>query len=980
MNYDDVPEHLKAYFGRAAYERAPPESREFMIQGAEEAHQERSQRYEYRAERTSNPAPYGPYNPSYVNDVAGIRRIEYTLSVPSVVPDVDAFVDILTRIREDMHAINFVLMYEDQNEHIRWNSFSKKDRERIGLDNCVKGIADTRHWDGDMYHGSESTRIIHATLSRVAFAVIVPINPEGGSHRKQYVNYTTKGIDSDDNDCLIECYKHFKELPYSNNDIRKMLGVRPGKKLGLQYVPKLEEIFEINVKVVEDVVYPKIVTRKGVAKTVMTAKVLHGKGRNCILHHEDHFDVVLKRHRKVLNIPDDEEDNIEENIEPIHYYFFDYETTYNPTTLELEVYAYCLLKFDHKRKLVDKHVGASDLVDVLKEMHDDDKSYIIGFNNSRFDNFILIQDMIDSDFTINNALIANNSFLSFTSRGFISRDLCRILCTSLKSACQSFKCEMSKLDFDHATVQNERNYGRFDQYYAINKAKIYEYVEMDCQALAELFFKTKDAVEELTGFKIESHPTIGSLTYNAFKKSINQKKMPVVKDVVIDDFIRSSIIGGRTEIVPGEYDDMSSIDVTSLYPHVMMENVFPIGQPIHTDGYKEDKIGVYNVVIHSQPIPNVIPHKNEEDGTLDWQYRGEIKRVLTSVDIECLRRHGGYVTVNDGCYWKESASDLFDEYFELLKKEKKRQDEYKDAKDPRYNPALRELCKLLMNALSGKLAQRRYEHISMFIQNNKQRNAFENKVDKDSIKYYVGKNYIIAQGHKMKSTVQNPVIWGTLIYSYARTLMYDSVLSKVRVYGMDTDSAFIKNDDIDKLGDIYGDEFGKFKIETKQHHAVLVAPKCYAFFRKSDEYKIIKEYEKDGKKKVIIEHEHGVDECDKDDIDKDGNFIIKQRFKGVNAKRDKVLEGDMKEKLNVNKKSVNNNIKNCEIDVNVKEIHDYYFDKDHNHIEVNTYREMITNSLDILTSSLNKQIHTQAKLPLSLMQRFSVKHTKDVVN
>ncbi|KAH8548176.1 hypothetical protein BGW37DRAFT_523611 [Umbelopsis sp. PMI_123] len=88
--------------------------------------------------------------------------------------------------------------------------------------------------------------------------------------------------------------------------IRRMMGVKPGQKLGLQHVMQLEEIFEINVKIVEDVVYPKTFTRRsGVKQTVMTAKVLHGKGRNCILYHEDHFDVVLKRYRKMLNIPDE---------------------------------------------------------------------------------------------------------------------------------------------------------------------------------------------------------------------------------------------------------------------------------------------------------------------------------------------------------------------------------------------------------------------------------------------------------------------------------------------------------------------------------------------------------------------------------------------------------------------------------------------------------------------------------------------------
>jgi hypothetical protein len=391
-----------------------------------------------------------------------------------------------------------------------------------------------------------------------------------------------------------------------------------------------------------------------------------------------------------------------------------------------------------------------------------------------------------------------------------------------------------------------------------------------------------------------------------------------VKDVLVDDFIRSSIICGRTEVIRGEYSDLSSIDVTSLYLYVMLNNQYPIGFPTLVNEYQNDKIGVYNVIIHSQPIPNIIPHKTEE-GRLNWKYTGEIKRVLNSVDIDCLLRYGANITVGKGCYWKKATMNIFNDYFHKLMTEKKQQDEYRLENDDRYNAALRELCKLQMNALSGKLAQRRYENISVFIQNNKQRNAFENKVDKDTIKYFVGKNYIIAEGHKMKTTVQNPVIWGSLIYSYARTYMYDKVLSKVKVYGMDTDSAFIQHEDIVKLGDIYGSKIGQFKIETQQHHAILVAPKCYIFFM--------------------------------------GNKIIKQRFKGVNTIKDKVIDHEP-------------------TDINT--IHDYYYDEN-NHINIDTYRTMLKTNVDILTSSLNKSMHTSNKLPLSLMQRFTIKHSKELI-
>ena len=60
----------------------------------------------------------------------------------------------------------------------------------------------------------------------------------------------------------------------------------------------------------------------------------------------------------------------------------------------------------------------------------------------------------------------------------------------------------------------------------------------------------------------------------------------------------------------------------------------------------------------------------------------------------------------------------------------------------------------------------------------------------------------------------------------------------------------------------------------------------------------------------------------------------------------------------------------------INEIHEYYLPNDDNHVNIETYQAMLTENVNILTSSLNKPIHTTNKLPLSLIQRFSIKHTR----
>jgi hypothetical protein len=101
-----------------------------------------------------------------------------------------------------------------------------------------------------------------------------------------------------------------------------------------------------------------------------------------------------------------------------------------------------------------------------------------------------------------------------------------------------------------------------------------------------------------------------------------------------------------------------------------------------------------------------------------------------------------------------------------------------------------------------------------------------------------------------------PTIYGVLIYAYARTYMYDMIISKIdTLYGMDTDSAFISEDDFKKLDtNILGTEFGQFKVEYKNFDAILIAPKCYVFHKKDE--------------------------------------IIKARFKGVSIEKDKLYHGE----------------------------------------------------------------------------------------
>ncbi|KAG1001070.1 hypothetical protein G6F27_013219 [Rhizopus arrhizus] len=239
----------------------------------------------------------------------------------------------------------------------------------------------------------------------------------------------------------------------------------------------------------------------------------------------------------------------------------------------------------------------------------------------------------------------------------------------------------------------------------------------------------------------------------------------------------------------------------------MLNRRYPIGQPTSTSHYRHDKIGFYRCIVKKQPERNIIPKREE---TLNWTYRGEINAMLTSVDIECLWKHGGVVEIIAGYYWEEDQDDIFSEFFSPIIDEKYRQDEWKGTE--RYNAALRETCKLLMNSLSGKLQQRLFETLIELIRGNDDLQSFRKKT-KNSTETFtsIGKWYI-ARGERLNVRPKMPTIWGSLILAYARSYMYDEILSRIQhIYGMDTDSAFIHREDIPRP--LLGSKLGQFKEE-----------------------------------------------------------------------------------------------------------------------------------------------------------------------
>lgn len=365
-----------------------------------------------------------------------------------------------------------------------------------------------------------------------------------------------------------------------------------------------------------------------------------------------------------------------------------------------------------------------------------------------------------------------------------------------------------------------------------------------------------------------------------------------------DLFFRKSLTAGRTQSFYGKMDYKGEIamgDIKSLYPTVMgnYDNhcPYPYGDYHYTDKFMKDKLGIYNVnikhqrcqwknkeVIYSQFkkvqeitgidlyrefAPNVIP-KRSPDEPLDWFIKGEINNInLTSVDIEVLKwatEDDDCIEIIDGYYWDESRTDLFIDFLDPPRIEKTKQDRLKEEKSPDYNVALREGCKGISNCLSGKLLEAIHEDVSGVFNS---KTYFKYRDDEDisqvdiqdfggGLSFVVGKRTAEKSFENLNYDKRKPSYLGMFVYSYARKLMYQKLLSKYIGLYMDTDSLAMPMIEWDRLNKDYEgknfvdtgeygcieeevcckDEKGNFKPATR---LIAISPKNYCVINEYNE-------------------------------------------------------------------------------------------------------------------------------------------------
>jgi hypothetical protein len=648
----------------------------------------------------------------------------------------------------------------------------------------------------------------------------------------------------------------------------------------------------------------------------------------------------------------------------MRYIFYDFETVYEKSG-ELKPYSLGFAEFSQSEmdeaatdsKFFEdkiervriskmKPIGCvcNSLLDLLEQAPANVKYLLVSFNGSAFDHLLLATAAANREMLID--VFATNNILRSISIGNRARtkhnahttlDIAKILTGSLDEACKDFNTIPKKVEgFNHWEVQQayqqegEEKFISFDGWLGKNQKQHDKYLVCDVLSLASLTVKCHKAIKDITEIDLYTSKvqTAAGIAYTYLKKICAIPN--AVDDIETDEFIRRSIIGGRTQVYrPSqsfEKDEESDkykekeiekgcfingklqmIDFASLYPTVMSlpakyrenkifdDNVIFCEYPdtnkyIKTTEYVQGKIGFYECKIKSQPLYKVIP-KRDEEGSLDWNYSGEFIAVITHFDIELIRMNGGEVDIIHGIYFESASKTLMTDFIEPLAMLKDQQDQFKEEKHEDFNPALRAFYKLLQNASSGKFLQANYDDECVLATGLSQFYAAEKGLIPESINYVtINRNSTLITGKRADRNYNpkyaKPSFIGCLIYSYARGLLYRCCIQSFLEKSSQKD---------DSLGPLYSDTDSMLFTESDCDKVFKLFPYLDCRNRKKERgdlecelenHKNANAYLIEKKDYVII-----VDNMN-EDVEIRAKFIddnSKIRIKGINRKRDKII-------------------------------------------------------------------------------------------
>jgi hypothetical protein len=224
------------------------------------------------------------------------------------------------------------------------------------------------------------------------------------------------------------------------------------------------------------------------------------------------------------------------------------------------------------------------------------------------------------------------------------KDSYLLLPSSLRKLGKDYNVDVPKGYFPYSFVnENNLNYiGNLPDYFYyvnnINSSLIYDeyltlinsfnnwsvkeetlkYLKSDLLCLYQVITEFSDNIFKLEKLNITKILSISSLTFKIFKANyLNDFKLPLIKSIH-HDRMRDAFYGGHVDVYTPIGNNIYYYDVNSLYPFVMANNDYPIGEPILS--FDKDLNNYFGIIHCKITTPEymdkpVLPFRGE-DGTI----------------------------------------------------------------------------------------------------------------------------------------------------------------------------------------------------------------------------------------------------------------------------------------------------------------------------------------------------------------------------
>lgn len=385
-----------------------------------------------------------------------------------------------------------------------------------------------------------------------------------------------------------------------------------------------------------------------------------------------------------------------------------------------------------------------------------------------------------------------------------------------------------------------------------------KYCYQDCEILRQaLISYQSNAITEnnLDPLEFVTLPSYAQKVYLMSHYCENEKTPLAHLSKEVDLFIQESFKGGRTEVFKLRASgNLKYIDVSSMYPTVQKFDLLPYGKPIEFSGSLEDvnndEIGFIDcrVICPHMHIPLLMIHDAKTDKLI--APTGSFRGTWTTHELIKAVSLGYKITKKYKGYKFKAVRGMFSSYVDKYYKGKT------DAKENN-NQGKAALCKLMLNSLWGKFAQKNNLDKNDYITNptkwfeivddeSREIKTFESTPDGNLfVRWKWDQDDMWETSNNMSFNTRN-IALASAITACARLRLYEVMEDKgTDICYVDTDSCiYVDTSDTSETVETRSVsdtpvsnavKLGDWELEAEITEFVAIGPKSYAYITSSGE-------------------------------------------------------------------------------------------------------------------------------------------------